>query len=61
MSEKITIGCKIPKDMLPAIQKAMEITGAISISDLLRDALREYLKQLSLLSDRIERWEKNGE
>jgi len=58
MEEKICIGCRIPKDFLPEIQKAMEITGATSISDLLRDALREYLKQLSLLSDRIERVKK---
>ncbi len=64
------IGCKnektvvastrIPKDLLPEIQKAMKITGATSISDLLRDALREYLKQLSLLSDRAERVKKKG-
>lgn len=55
LRENICIGCRIPKDLLPEIQKAMKITGATSISDLLRDALREYLKQLSLLSDRAER------
>ena len=55
MAEKICIGCRIPKDLLPEIQKAMKITGATSTSDLLRDALREYLKQLSLLSDRAKR------
>ena len=60
MSEKICIGCRIPRDLLPDIQKAMKITGATSISDLLRDALREYLKQLSLLSDRAERVKKKS-
>lgn len=60
MAEKICIGCRIPRDLLPEIQKAMKITGATSISDLLRDALREYLKQLSLLSERAERVKKEG-
>lgn len=59
--EKICVGCRIPRDFLPEVQKAMKITGATSISDLLRDALREYLKQLSLLSERAERVKKGGE
>jgi len=45
----------VPKDLVKDIQKAKEITGAISYSDLLRDALIAYLRELSLLSDRSAR------
>ena len=51
----VTISTRIPPNLLEDVEKAKKIVGATSISDLLRDALREYLKQLSLLSDRAER------
>ena len=61
MTEKVSIGCRIRKDMLPEIEKAMEITGATSYSDFLRDAIREYLKSLSLLTERKERVKSRGD
>jgi len=51
----ICLGVRVPKDLVKDIQKAKEITGAISYSDLLRDALIAYLRELSLLSDRSAR------
>jgi metal-responsive CopG/Arc/MetJ family transcriptional regulator len=37
------------------VERAKEIVGATSYSDLIRDALRHYLAELSLLSARSER------
>jgi metal-responsive CopG/Arc/MetJ family transcriptional regulator len=51
----VTLSVRIPKELMDAVEKAKEIVGAISYSDLVRDALRHYLAELSLLSERSER------
>jgi metal-responsive CopG/Arc/MetJ family transcriptional regulator len=54
----VNLGVRIPKEMIPVIEEAMQIVGATSYSDLLRDALRHYLAELSLLSARSEKIKK---
>ena len=61
MGEKICVGCRIPKDLILDIQKAMKIMKATSISYLLKNTLREYLKLQFLLSDRIEKVKRGEE
>jgi metal-responsive CopG/Arc/MetJ family transcriptional regulator len=51
----VCLGVRIPKDLLEDVEKARQITGAVSYSDLLRDALIAYLRGLSLISDRSTR------
>jgi len=42
----VTVSARIPPDMLKDIRSAMEVVNAISVSDFVRIALREYVKQL---------------
>ena len=51
----IVIGVRIPENLKDDLDRAKEIVGALSYSDLFRMAIREYLKQLSLLSERKQR------
>ncbi len=54
------ISLRVPEDLLQELEMAKRIVGAISYSDLLRDALRLYLRELTLLESRAERL-KGGE
>jgi len=42
----VTVSARIPPDMLEDIRSAMEVVNAISVSDFVRIALREYVRQL---------------
>jgi metal-responsive CopG/Arc/MetJ family transcriptional regulator len=61
MSTKtVVLGLRVPEDLMEDIEKAKKITGALSVSDLLREALRAYLTQLSLISDRAQKIKNEG-
>jgi len=50
--ECTTISARIPLDLLPYIEKARKMTGALSNSEVVRKALELYLKELTLLGER---------
>jgi Arc/MetJ-type ribon-helix-helix transcriptional regulator len=43
----VTISARIPAGMLEEVRLAMKVVHAVSVSDFIRIALREYLKLLS--------------
>ena len=53
--QTICLGVRVPKDLMQDLERAKRIVGAVSYSDLLRDALVAYLRDLSILSDRSSR------
>jgi metal-responsive CopG/Arc/MetJ family transcriptional regulator len=55
MTTTICLSVRIPRELIQDVERAKEIVGATSYSDLLRDALRHYLAELSLLSSRSEK------
>ncbi|MEM3713362.1 MAG: ribbon-helix-helix protein, CopG family [Nitrososphaeria archaeon] len=49
------LSVRVPNELIYDLERAKEIVGATSYSDLIRDALRHYLAELSLLSARSEK------
>lgn len=57
----ICLSVRVPSELIHDLERAKEIVGATSYSDLLRDALRHYLAELSLLSARSEKIKSSNE
>jgi len=55
------LSVRIPSELIHDLERAKEIVGATSFSDLIRDALRHYLAELSLLSARSEKIKSSDE
>jgi metal-responsive CopG/Arc/MetJ family transcriptional regulator len=55
----VCISVRIPRELLDDIKRARELVGATSYSDLMRDALRHYLAELSIFSARSERFKRS--
>lgn len=56
----ICLGVRIPVEMMEDLRRAKKIVGATSYSDLIRDALRHYLRDLSILSERSEKLKRSS-
>jgi len=51
----ICLSVRVPSELMRDLERAKKIVGATSYSDLIRDALRHYMAELSLLSARSDR------
>jgi predicted CopG family antitoxin len=50
-----TVSAKVPDEVYTLLQTAKQATGAVSISDLVRDAIRNYLATISLSEELVKR------